>query len=348
MEKTRLEDLFMINRRFQGVAREICKTHWIVLAKRPKMRVRSEKGCGWALCVKGGIFVGGFVGNLQDTKYKTNKTSLCRGLKAKSFFFYLWSGTDTDAPARHRSSWRWGRRGSGRPGAQLRCGTERERRRGRDEVLTSGGNGGRQLDFWRWTNDGDRPVGLLVPVPGQVGRRLGGTRGRGEEEGLRELLTAGGDWRRRPNFGNVGAGGRIGYARAAMLRWVSGHANRWNGSCSASWRSWIARLCSSTSWHDESASGRRRRSASVVWTAAQSDAGDGWQRREQGTHEEARDPPFIGRWRRCGLARMPRRRRRRPAVEATASGCRVDGSHAGLRPGRRGWAGCVGPPGSAQ
>jgi hypothetical protein len=41
---------------------------------------------------------------------------------------------------------------------------------------------------WRW-----RPMGLLIPVPGQMGRRLGGTGGRGEEEGLRELLTAGGD-----------------------------------------------------------------------------------------------------------------------------------------------------------
>jgi hypothetical protein len=36
-------------------------------------------------------------------------------------------------------------------------------------------------------------VGLLVLVPGQMGRRLGGTGGRGEEEGLKELLTAGGD-----------------------------------------------------------------------------------------------------------------------------------------------------------
>jgi hypothetical protein len=30
-----------------------------------------------------GIFLVGFVGNLQDTKYKTNNTSFCRGLKTK-------------------------------------------------------------------------------------------------------------------------------------------------------------------------------------------------------------------------------------------------------------------------
>jgi hypothetical protein len=42
----------VINRRFQGVAEEICKTHRIVLAKRTKDRVRSIKGRGWALCVK--------------------------------------------------------------------------------------------------------------------------------------------------------------------------------------------------------------------------------------------------------------------------------------------------------
>jgi hypothetical protein len=45
------------------------------------------------------------------------------------------------------------------------------------------------------------------------------------------------------------------------------------------------------------------------------------------------------------------------AKEAAAAPCRgghglwlpcCDGSHAGLRPGRSGWAGCVGPPGSAQ
>jgi hypothetical protein len=36
--------------------------------KRVKLRVRSIKRLGWVLCVKSGIFVGGFPGNLQDTK----------------------------------------------------------------------------------------------------------------------------------------------------------------------------------------------------------------------------------------------------------------------------------------
>jgi hypothetical protein len=46
VEKTRLEDLFVINYRSQGVAKEICKTHGIVLAKRTKDGVRSIKGSG--------------------------------------------------------------------------------------------------------------------------------------------------------------------------------------------------------------------------------------------------------------------------------------------------------------
>jgi hypothetical protein len=52
MEKTRLEDLFVINYRSQGVAEEISETQQTVFAKRIKDRVRSIKGRGWALCVK--------------------------------------------------------------------------------------------------------------------------------------------------------------------------------------------------------------------------------------------------------------------------------------------------------
>jgi hypothetical protein len=37
----------VINRRFQGVAEKNRKTHYIVLAKRTKDRVRSKKGLGW-------------------------------------------------------------------------------------------------------------------------------------------------------------------------------------------------------------------------------------------------------------------------------------------------------------
>jgi hypothetical protein len=52
MEKTRLEDLFVINYRSQGVAEVISETQQTVFAKRIKDRVRSIKGRGWALCVK--------------------------------------------------------------------------------------------------------------------------------------------------------------------------------------------------------------------------------------------------------------------------------------------------------
>jgi hypothetical protein len=54
MEKTRLEDLFMINHGSQGVAEEIFETQQTVLANRSKIRVRSIKGREWALCVKVG------------------------------------------------------------------------------------------------------------------------------------------------------------------------------------------------------------------------------------------------------------------------------------------------------
>jgi hypothetical protein len=52
MEKTRLEDLFVINYRSQGLAEKICKTHQIVLAKRIKLGVRSAKRLGMDLVVK--------------------------------------------------------------------------------------------------------------------------------------------------------------------------------------------------------------------------------------------------------------------------------------------------------
>jgi hypothetical protein len=51
----------------QGLADKIGKAHSTVLAKRIKDRVRSEKERGWALCVKGGISVGGFPQKVQDT-----------------------------------------------------------------------------------------------------------------------------------------------------------------------------------------------------------------------------------------------------------------------------------------
>jgi hypothetical protein len=43
MEKTRLEDLFVNNYRFQGVAEKIPETPETVLTNRSKIRVRSEK-----------------------------------------------------------------------------------------------------------------------------------------------------------------------------------------------------------------------------------------------------------------------------------------------------------------
>jgi hypothetical protein len=54
MEKTRLEDLLVINYRLQGLAEKICKTSAIVLAKLIKLGVRSEK-CHW-LVLDAGIY----------------------------------------------------------------------------------------------------------------------------------------------------------------------------------------------------------------------------------------------------------------------------------------------------
>jgi hypothetical protein len=52
MEETRLEDLFVINYRLQGLAEKICKTHAIVLAELIKLGVRSIKALGLDLFVK--------------------------------------------------------------------------------------------------------------------------------------------------------------------------------------------------------------------------------------------------------------------------------------------------------
>jgi hypothetical protein len=40
-------DLYVINYRFQGLARKICRTQKIVLANKGKSRVRFEKYHGW-------------------------------------------------------------------------------------------------------------------------------------------------------------------------------------------------------------------------------------------------------------------------------------------------------------
>jgi hypothetical protein len=47
MEKTRLEDLVVINYRSQGLAEKVPETHQTVLANRSKIKVRSGKGSGW-------------------------------------------------------------------------------------------------------------------------------------------------------------------------------------------------------------------------------------------------------------------------------------------------------------
>jgi hypothetical protein len=52
MEKTRLEDLVVINYRFGGLAEKIGKTHPLVLAKRQKIGLRSTKALGLDLVVK--------------------------------------------------------------------------------------------------------------------------------------------------------------------------------------------------------------------------------------------------------------------------------------------------------
>jgi hypothetical protein len=52
MEKTRLEDLVVINYRPQGVVEEISETQQTVLVKRIKLGVRSTKALGLDLVVK--------------------------------------------------------------------------------------------------------------------------------------------------------------------------------------------------------------------------------------------------------------------------------------------------------
>jgi hypothetical protein len=61
MDKTRLEGPVCDYYRFQGLTEKLSKTHKIVLAKRVKDRIRSINWLGWDLCVKSGIFTGGYL-----------------------------------------------------------------------------------------------------------------------------------------------------------------------------------------------------------------------------------------------------------------------------------------------
>jgi hypothetical protein len=61
------KDLYAIIYRFQGLAREICKTHQIVLANRSKDRVRSEKGFGMDLFARN-LKITGFIKKIYKTQ----------------------------------------------------------------------------------------------------------------------------------------------------------------------------------------------------------------------------------------------------------------------------------------
>jgi hypothetical protein len=68
MEKTRLEDLFVIIYRFNGLARKIPETHQTVLANRSNARVRSAKGARDRSVCKESKDLGGYAGTCKTHK----------------------------------------------------------------------------------------------------------------------------------------------------------------------------------------------------------------------------------------------------------------------------------------
>jgi hypothetical protein len=86
----------VINHRFGGLCEKILETHQTVLAKRSKDMLRSTKWLGWDLCVKNGIFIGGFLRNSQDTGTNLLFTSISRDLEAKQSYL-LQPVTDRNA-----------------------------------------------------------------------------------------------------------------------------------------------------------------------------------------------------------------------------------------------------------
>jgi hypothetical protein len=155
----------VIIRRFHGVAEEICKTHWIVLANRSKLRVRSIKWLGWDLCVKSGIFLRGFLGNSQDTRKHDKDWKKHKGLNRKQPYHLLPLVREGQEPAGapgHSGRQRWGR-----PRARTRLWTERGGRLDLGCVLTSGWDGRRwpNLDRRQEDSGGDMRLGLLPRNP---------------------------------------------------------------------------------------------------------------------------------------------------------------------------------------
>jgi hypothetical protein len=83
------KDLFVINYRFQGVAEKKPETPETVLARRIKVRVRSEKSALLDLSVKGGIFPRGYEQRLQDTCKDLSIKAFLKGLCVKSSFIFF-------------------------------------------------------------------------------------------------------------------------------------------------------------------------------------------------------------------------------------------------------------------
>jgi hypothetical protein len=154
---------------------------------------------------------------------------------------------------------------------------------------------------WRWW---PAVCSIQSTAPGQLGLRLDGTRGRGEEGELREMLTAGGDGRRRPETSDRrSSGGRLGFWCG---RRSSGPPVRGRGA-SASARHGRARGGVSLLW--EMANQQTAGGGSVLQRAARCSSGRLCTGAMQGgragfgtraaavafrAREGARDPPFIG------------------------------------------------------
>jgi hypothetical protein len=157
-----LEDLSAINYRLQGLAEKKPETQEIMPMNRSKIRVRSIKGC-WLVCVIGGIFLGVSWKTCKTQGKDLNITRKDRGLNAKrrGLFDYLWTPADRERP-RARPRWGEGRRDRGDAG----------------EMLTTGGDEGKQPESWPATE-------LGWPALSYKGRQRSGTPPATESGGVR-------------------------------------------------------------------------------------------------------------------------------------------------------------------
>jgi hypothetical protein len=144
----------VINYRFGGLAEKIPETHQIVPPNRSKIRVRSIKGRGWALCLKRDL-CRGFSAVLPRHKERSKVYKKVQGLNRQTARSSSTYGQERTGGRRRPI--RPNRRRSDTLGARVSCGIGRADRGGLEDVLTTSGDRWEALDFeerrtggWPW------------------------------------------------------------------------------------------------------------------------------------------------------------------------------------------------------